>query len=95
MEVRLLSVGARGIFSRRLATRLRGFAAQFCRSQREKIPLAPRVTRKRQKLKQDKEIICNELTSLILFINYKIFQLSLMREIEKTAANNVQMANNE
>ena len=52
-------------------------------------------TRERQKLKQDKEIICNELTSLILFINYKIFQLSLMREIEKTAANNVQMANNE
>ena len=34
MEVRLLSVGARGFFSRRFATRL--FAAQFCRPQREK-----------------------------------------------------------
>ena len=32
------------VFSRRFATRLRGFAAQFCRSQREKIPLVPRVS---------------------------------------------------
>ena len=47
MEVRLLSLGARGFFSRRFATRLfatRLFAAQFCRPQREKKPLAPRVT---------------------------------------------------
>ena len=42
MEVRLLSVGARGFFSRRFATRL--FAAQFCRPQQEKKPLAPRVS---------------------------------------------------
>ena len=34
-------------FSRRFATRLRGFAAQFCRPQREKKPLAPRVLRGR------------------------------------------------
>ena len=31
------------VFSRRFATRLRGFAAQFCRPQREKKPLATRV----------------------------------------------------
>ena len=43
MEVRLLSVGARGFFSRCFATHLRGFASQFCRPQREKKPLAPRV----------------------------------------------------
>ena len=36
MEVRFLSVGARGFFSRRFATLLRGFAAQFCLPQREK-----------------------------------------------------------
>ena len=42
MEVRFLSVGARGFFPRRFATRLRGFAAQFYRPQREKKPLAPR-----------------------------------------------------
>ena len=36
MEVRLLSVGTRGFFARRFATRLRGFAAQFCRPQRKK-----------------------------------------------------------
>ena len=30
----------------------------------------------------------------MLSINYKIFQLLLMREIEKTVANNVQIANN-
>ena len=38
----LLSVGAKGL-SRRFVTRLRGFAAQFCRPQREKKPLAPGV----------------------------------------------------
>ena len=36
MELRLLSVGARGFFSHRFATRLRGFASQFCHLQREK-----------------------------------------------------------
>ena len=36
MEVRLLSVGARGFFSRHFATRHRDFATQFSRPKREK-----------------------------------------------------------
>ena len=55
MEVRLLSVGARGFFSRRFATRLfatRLFAAQFCRPQREKKTSGTQGTRQNENIRR-------------------------------------------